>query len=247
MIIKKFKNWVNEDFAQVGSAPAGNVVGMGDVVAPTSSSTGSGDAWPSLADPYSLVPLKKKKKKKKKKRKLSESHEWIDDESAAFGFFLVLAKAGVGNIDDSDWTGEFDTYYGGAYEYWGNSMSHNKLRSLFVEGKYDFECFSCEIIDQEFEYTDDEESALHDELQNNWELFDEQDTHHNTESYLNSIFYKEFSLAEKNKLYHQVLPKYLSSQGKDLTNEEYLFLFNFLTPEEQHKLRGTSTGKKFNL
>jgi hypothetical protein len=245
MIIKNFKNWVNEDFAQVGVAPAGNVVGMGDVAAPTSSSTGSGDAWPSLSDPYSLVPLKKKKKRKKKKRKLNESHEWIDNESAAFGFFPVLAKAGVGNMDDSDWTVEFDKYYGEAYEYWGNSLSHNKLRSLFAEGKYDFECFSCEIIDQDYEYTDEEESALHDELQNNWELFDEQAT--NSEGYLNSIFYKEFSLAEKNKLYQQVLPKYLRSEGKDLANEEYQFLYKFLTPEEQHKLRGTSTGKKFNL
>jgi hypothetical protein len=88
MKIKNFKTWINEDFAQVGVAPAGNVVGMGDVVAPSGSNVGSGDAWPSLADPFSLVPLKKKKKKKKKpKKKISENNEWIDDESMAFGSF----------------------------------------------------------------------------------------------------------------------------------------------------------------
>ena len=246
-IIKNFKNWINEDFAQVGVAPAGNVVGMGDVVAPSGSNVGSGDAWPSLADPFSLVPLKKKKKKKKKpKKKINESHEWIDDESMAFGFFPLLAKSGVKNLDDSDWTGEFDKYFNGAYEYWGNSESQNKLRSLFSEGVYDFEYFSCEIVDQEYLYSDDEEESLHEELITDWDLFDERDTHHDSESYLNTIFYKEFPPAEKTKLYHQ-LPKYLQTEGKNLTNEEYLYLFKFLTPEEQHKLRGTSTGKKFNL
>lgn len=55
-IIKKFDQWITEDFAQVGVAPEGNVVGMGNPVPPTSTSTGSGDQWPSLG-------TKKKKSK----------------------------------------------------------------------------------------------------------------------------------------------------------------------------------------
>lgn len=68
MVIKKFNNWLNEDFAQVGVAPAGNVVGMGDAIAPSSTNTGSGDSWPSLMAPFSLIPLKKLKHKRKKRR-----------------------------------------------------------------------------------------------------------------------------------------------------------------------------------
>jgi hypothetical protein len=61
--IKDFDQWVKEDFSQVASTP-----GMGDVVAPTATSTGSGDQWPSLGAPYSLVPLKKTRKKRRKKK-----------------------------------------------------------------------------------------------------------------------------------------------------------------------------------
>jgi hypothetical protein len=64
--IKNFTQWLAEDFAQVGVAPAGNVSGMGDVVAPTSTEVGSGDAWPSLGAPYSLLKFRKKRKKRKK-------------------------------------------------------------------------------------------------------------------------------------------------------------------------------------
>lgn len=71
-MIKKFLNWLSEDFAQVGTPPAGNVTGMGNPTPPTSTSTGSGDAWPSLGAPYSLVPLKKRRKRKKRAKKLNE-------------------------------------------------------------------------------------------------------------------------------------------------------------------------------
>ncbi len=64
--VLSFEEWMTEDFAQVGVAPAGNVQGMGNVVAPTSTSVGSGDAWPALLQPASLAPLAKSKKAKKK-------------------------------------------------------------------------------------------------------------------------------------------------------------------------------------
>jgi hypothetical protein len=64
--IKNFQNWINEDFAMVGVAPEGNMGGtMGNPVPPTSTSTGSGDAWPSLGAPSSLAKMPKGKKTKK--------------------------------------------------------------------------------------------------------------------------------------------------------------------------------------
>ena len=62
-----FQDFINEEFSQVGVAPEGNMVGMGDVTPPSSSNIGSGDMWPSLGKPYSLIPLKKKRKVKKRK------------------------------------------------------------------------------------------------------------------------------------------------------------------------------------
>lgn len=47
--IKDFDQWITEDFAQIGVAPEGTMGGtMGNPVAPTANSIGSGDAWPSL-------------------------------------------------------------------------------------------------------------------------------------------------------------------------------------------------------
>lgn len=69
--IKNFESWLAEDtFAAVGVAPEGNLGGtMGNPVPPTSTSTGSGDAWPSLGAPSSLAKVPKAKKTKKTKGK----------------------------------------------------------------------------------------------------------------------------------------------------------------------------------
>lgn len=61
--IKTFDSWLVEDFAQVGVAPEGTMGGgMGNPTPPTANADGSGDAWPSLGAPFSLVPLKKSKR-----------------------------------------------------------------------------------------------------------------------------------------------------------------------------------------
>lgn len=53
--LKGFNQWVAEDFAM-----AGTVQGMGNPTPPSATNVGSGDVWPSLGDPSSLLPLKKK-------------------------------------------------------------------------------------------------------------------------------------------------------------------------------------------
>lgn len=63
--IKGFKDWLSEEFATVGVSPAGNVAGMGNVAAPTSTATGSGDAWPALL--MGKKPRKRRRKKLKSK------------------------------------------------------------------------------------------------------------------------------------------------------------------------------------
>jgi len=55
-MFKNYIEWVNEDFAMAGSVP-----GMGDATPPTETSVGSGDTWPSLGEPASLIPLSKSK------------------------------------------------------------------------------------------------------------------------------------------------------------------------------------------
>lgn len=76
---------VKEDFAAVGVAPAGNVGGMGPVIAPTSNAEGSGDAWPTLGTPSTGTSFPKRKKKKKKKMKHVKMFEsFLNEEWAMF-------------------------------------------------------------------------------------------------------------------------------------------------------------------
>lgn len=63
--IKKYEQWLNEDFAAVGVAPEGNVSGMGPVVGPNAANVGSGDTWASgkrSKRVYKRCPVCKKKK-----------------------------------------------------------------------------------------------------------------------------------------------------------------------------------------
>ena len=46
-----YEEKIEEDFAAIGTPPAGNVSGMGPVTAPAPGNPGSGDSWPSLGTP----------------------------------------------------------------------------------------------------------------------------------------------------------------------------------------------------
>ena len=80
--IKNFETWVNEDFAAVGVAPAGNVSGMGNVAPPSGtgvygSTPGSGDAWPALGSPSSQAcPECKRKRCKCKGKGKTKLKKW---------------------------------------------------------------------------------------------------------------------------------------------------------------------------
>ncbi len=58
--------------AAVGVAPAGNVSGMGPVVAPNTGHEGSGDAWPSLGAVATCPICGKTKKRCKCKKKKND-------------------------------------------------------------------------------------------------------------------------------------------------------------------------------
>ena len=74
MKLLTFDEFINEDFdssfTQIGIAPEGNVSGMGAIAPPSTSSTGSGDTWTSLSQPYSFIHLRSQKRKKKRKKKV---------------------------------------------------------------------------------------------------------------------------------------------------------------------------------
>ena len=118
----------NEDFASVGVAPEGNVSGMGPVVQPTSTTPGSGDAWPSLGQPSSLIKLKKKRKTKKRTKKfeafvLESQHEEpeihevkppYDDGELLFHIHLIVKAYRDVKEDsqwDDDWVHDFSNTY----------------------------------------------------------------------------------------------------------------------------------------
>jgi hypothetical protein len=78
--IKTYQEWIAEDFAEVGTPPAGNVSGMGAVVPPTSTTVGSGDTWDTLGAISTQVPVSSacdacKKNGKKSKCKFCQDKE----------------------------------------------------------------------------------------------------------------------------------------------------------------------------
>lgn len=63
-MIKSFRTWLSENFSTIGVAPEGSVSGIGNVIAPTETSIGSGDIW----QPLEITKRKRRKKKSTKKK-----------------------------------------------------------------------------------------------------------------------------------------------------------------------------------
>ena len=65
---KDYNQFINEEF---GFSTVANTPGMGDAVAPTSTSTGSGDIWPSIGSGVwtGMGFVKARRKRKRKMRK----------------------------------------------------------------------------------------------------------------------------------------------------------------------------------
>lgn len=121
---------IEEDFATIGTPPAGNVSGVGAVVPPTAGTVGSGDAWPSLGAPAvatpvnsAICPICKKSKKackcadspsEKKKSKLKKIKENLKYVSSFSNF---LNEEG-GELQVIDYKGEEITHSPHMPEFW---------------------------------------------------------------------------------------------------------------------------------
>jgi hypothetical protein len=136
----------NEDFAAVGVAPEGNVSGMGPVVPPTATSVGSGDAWPSLGQPSSLIKLKKKRKTKKRTKKFEafvlESENGFKvlhsitppwDDPLDFNYHLHLICSAYRDLEEGAYSNDWIRDFSNAYEAGtplGNIITYANLRNL---------------------------------------------------------------------------------------------------------------------
>jgi hypothetical protein len=237
MRIRDFAEWLREDFAAVGVAPAGNVSGMGPVVAPTADATGSGDTWPSLGAPSSLAPLayKKRKKRKKKTKKVEESNKSLDDEinfsdTQEVDFFLDLLSLSVNKeISDFDWLTEFDQVYNTVSVFnLDRGKPQRDFRKNFSTGNVTYGSFSEELDDSEkwkliyiLDLTDDGDGA-------------------------SNYFYERLLTNEEKKIVIERIPSYIK-EYQDLSQSEMTYLLKFISPEERTKLRGVIVGKKFGL
>lgn len=246
MNVKDFSTWLKEDFAAVGVAPAGNVVGMGDVAAPTSTSTGSGDTWPSLGAPSSLAPLayKKRKKRKKKVKKVEESSKFPDKSIAGLhgapedeidysdvrevDFFLDLLGSSVNKeISDFDWLSDFDLIYNTvSLLNFDRGKPQRDFRENFGAGNVTYGSFSDELDDSK-----------------KWKLVYRLD---NGDGASNYFLYERLLTSEEKKIIAERIPGYIR-EYKDLGQSEINHLLKFISPEEREKLRGILIGKKFGL
>jgi hypothetical protein len=244
MNVKDFSTWLKEDFAAVGVAPAGNVIGMGDVSAPTSTNTGSGDTWPSLGAPSSLAPLayKKRKRRKKKTKKVEESkfpivefqetpeNEINFSDTQEVDFFLdLLSSSANKEINDFDWLTEFDQIYNTVSVFnLDRGKPQRDFRENFSIGNVTYGSFSEDIDDSEkwklvyaLDLTDDGDGA-------------------------SDYFHERLLTNEEKKNVIERIPGYIR-EYQDLSQSEMNHLLKFISSEERDKLRGVIAGKKFGL
>ena len=234
--IKKFDEWVNEDFATVANTP-----GMGAVTPPTSSSDGSGDTWPSLGAPSTQTgSAKKKKRKKRKSRKVEESTSEVNPEETIeiFDDALLTGSARDTSIDDRAWIKYFDDIYGSYVSLWMGPQLRKELRALFAEFKYEFWL--------EYSFYDENEN-LKPIFDDGWKLFtDYKEDAGEKNMHITRIFYKPYSEQEIKDNREEVLSD-LKSKIPSLHKKSIEFIESLLTPEEIHALRGKKGLSKFGI
>jgi hypothetical protein len=243
--IMGFEEWISEDFAMVGVAPEGTLGGtMGNVVPPTSTSTGSGDAWPSLMDPASLAKLVKKKRKRRRK-KTNENYD-PDDLDLEFESMLLI-DAEDSSVTIGDWIYQFDENYDSDVKHALTHFMHKKLREEFLSGKYDWKAVSYEGTydgndDNVSKLSEDDEAELDTLKEEGWTIFAE-DIDGETPD--DATFF--YLLKKENSNMKRFSP-YLKDLLKDGKNRKDISkVINLMTPEDANDIRGAIAGSKYNL
>jgi len=232
MKFKNYSQWLAEDFAMVGAPPAGNVSGMGPVVPPGGEATGSGDAWPSLGAPSSLLPLspKKKKRRKKKKKQLLENN-WLDSEidfqkkHLLDAFIELVATSVTGSSTRlNEWLMDFDALYiSRTKDNLESYLREEELRDRFSEGKYTY-------INS---YAKSPSSQ--------WKIVYEDDWSEDRRYY---FLERELTPEELLRVSSRI-PQYL--QENQLNSVEIAHLQKFIQPRYLERLRAEAKGQKFGI
>jgi hypothetical protein len=241
--IVKFAKWLYEDagFAQVGSPPAGNVSGMGDVVAPTATSFGSGDAWPSLGAPSSLAKLMRKKKRKRAKKIIEGSGTYTKTEDFGKKRISVIAAAlrfltakrpyiGVGPVSQDQFMNQFMGYISNDHDTFDNLVLPSRLIILLMEamtdGKYEFKVYK--------KFSPDDQASNVD-LSKRWDLFGE--------GSLYALYFKEMS-EEQMRAQSKTAAEWLQENDEELPDPVKEGILKLIRPEDLNtgKLKGMKAG-----
>lgn len=238
MRIKNFKDWVNEDFAAVGIAPEGNVIGMGNVAPPTANSTGSGDMWPSLGAPATQSGSPKKKRRKKKKKKLNEgSSDLHQDSDIPHSKDAILSGAAMdSSVSTRNWINFFsDIYQVDAAEF---HLDQEKLREIFTK-----QLMSVWVT---FDWEEPGETENETAYKNDgWEIIATEVDDRGRSGGVTRILVKPYTEKEIEENYQEVLDEIKTNHK--LSKKEFDWMFSTLKPEDKEKLTGTAIGKQYGI
>lgn len=247
--IKKYAEWVAEDFAAVGIAPEGNVIGMGNATPPSATSFGSGDMWPSLGAPSTATGVAKtKRKKKRKKKKVNEgSSDLHQDSDIPYLSDAILSGAAMdSSVSTKDWIDFFSNIYQvDAAEFY---LDREKLREIFgkelmsVWVAFDWEAPG--ETENKIAYQKDGWDILATELDDRGSSNGGRSDRQSSQG-VTRIMTKAYTEKEIKDNYDELLDE-VKTNNK-LSDKEYKWLFSLLKEEDREKLKAHPHAKKFGL
>lgn len=273
--LKNFEQWLKEDFAAVGVAPEGNVSGMGPVVAPTSTSVGSGDAWPAINF------TKTRKKRKPKKKKINENKKNYEDElelwfNAAIdgdveplpplqrkfhrmsstslpdplvNSFTLLGMS-IGDTHFIEFIDNFSTFYDCGYNNWRN-CGYNNWRNKDAEEIFstyssgDYAWITMTVDNDG--YSKNSMSDFGVATENGWKPFDSRERTYSGGNFIrHAVFIKKLSAADKLNRSHNIV-KFLKKNEHAIESKLYMNIAHFVDESDKHLLKTGIISKKYNV
>lgn len=238
--IKKYEEWITEDFAAVGIAPEGNVIGMGNATPPTATTFGSGDMWPSLGAPSTATSnAKKKRRKKRKKKKIDEgSSDLHQDSDISYLGDATLSGAAIdSSVSTKDWIDFFSNIYQVDADFLSNA-SRGTLREIF----------STELMSVWVTFDWEEPGETDNKLayeKDGWDILATDLDVRGGSNGVTRIMTKAYTKEELKDNYEELLDEVKSNHK--LSEKEFNWLFSLLKEEDKEKLKGHSTGKGYGV
>jgi len=231
--IKKYEEWIAEDFAAVGVAPEGNVIGMGNATPPTATSFGSGDMWPSLG-----TPSKKRRKKRKKKKVNEGSSDLHQDSDISYLSDATLSGAAIdSSVSTKDWVDFFSTIYQVDADFLSQT-ERGSLREIFSTERMSV------WVTFDWEAPGETDSKIAYE-KDGWDIIATDTDGGSSENAVRRIMVKPYTEKELVDNYNELLHEIKTN--RQLSKKEFHWLFSLLKEEDKVKLKGHSTGKEFGV